>query len=161
MSFRIVLEGQTLRFASAHFTTFGGECEPLHGHNYALTVELEGDLTPDSWVMDFGEAKEMLRRLCRGLDHKFILPAENLALSVTEAAGEYEIRFGDRRYTIPTADVAAVPIANSTAELLAEWIAGRVFAELVDRGMGNVMSIRVGVEEMPGQTGWYEREAGR
>ncbi|HUF53151.1 MAG TPA: 6-carboxytetrahydropterin synthase [Dehalococcoidia bacterium] len=161
MSYRIVLEGQTLRFASAHFTTFGAECEPLHGHNYALTVDLAGDLTPDSWVMDFSEAKAMLRALCKELDHKFILPLQNPALAITQSCGEFEVRFGSRRYVIPDADVAALPIINSTAELLAEWLAGRVETELAKRAVANVMSIRVGVEEMPGQSGWAERSIGR
>jgi 6-pyruvoyltetrahydropterin/6-carboxytetrahydropterin synthase len=158
MSHSIVLEGQTLRFASAHFTTFGGECEPLHGHNYALTVELTGDLTPDSWVMDFSKAKAMLRALCKELDHKFLLPLQNPALAISESAGEFEVRFGDRRYIMPASDVAPLPILNSTAELLAEYLAGRIVDELQKRAVRNVMSTRVGVEEMPGQSGWHERK---
>lgn len=157
MSHSIILEGRTLRFASAHFTTFGAECEPLHGHNYSLTVELTGDLTPDSWVMDFSEAKAMLRALCKELDHKFLLPLQNPALAITESARECEVRFGDRRYIMPSADVVPLPILNSTAELLAEHLAGRIVDELQKRAVRNVMSIRVGVEEMPGQSGWHER----
>ncbi|HEY5639525.1 MAG TPA: 6-pyruvoyl tetrahydropterin synthase family protein [Dehalococcoidia bacterium] len=155
MSFRIVLERQSLRFAAAHFTTFAGQCEPLHGHNYALTVEIEGDLTEDSWVLDFGEAKALVRDICGELDHKFLLPLENASLQIAASAGEFEVRFGDRRYVIPRSDVAELPLDNSTAERLAEYVAGRIVDRLRERGAVNVTSIAVGVEEAPGQASWF------
>ena len=157
MSFRIVLEHQTLRFAAAHFTTFAGECEPLHGHNYALSVEIEGELTADSWILDFGEAKALVRDICAELDHKFLLPLENPALEIAASAGEFEGKFGARRYVIPRPDVAQLPIDNSTAERLAEYIASRIASSLRERGASNVTSIAVGVEESPGQSGWFRR----
>ena len=157
MSFRIVLDHQTLRFAAAHFTTFAGECEPLHGHNYALSVEIEGQLTADSWVLDFSEAKALVGSICSELDHKFLLPLENAALEIAASDAELEIRFGDRRYVIPRSDVAELPIDNSTAERLAEYIAGRIASSLREHGARNVTSIAVGVEEAPGQSGWFRR----
>ncbi len=155
MSFRIVLDHQTLRFAAAHFTTFANECEPLHGHNYALSVEIEGGLTADSWVLDFSEAKALVRDICSRLDHKFLLPLENAALEIAASDTEFEIRFGPRRYVIPRSDVAQLPIDNSTAERLAEYIAGQIVDSLRERGVSNVTSITVGVEEAPGQSGWF------
>ncbi len=157
MTFRLNLDQQTLRFAAAHFTTFAGECEPLHGHNYALSVEIEGELTADSWVLDFGEAKALIRDICGDLDHKFLLPLENPALKITASDSEFEVKFGDRRYVIPRPDVAQLPIDNSTAERLAEYIAGRIAASLRERGASNVTSIAVGVEEAPGQAGWFRQ----
>jgi 6-pyruvoyltetrahydropterin/6-carboxytetrahydropterin synthase len=62
---------------------------------------------------------------------------------------------------MPAADVAALPIDNSTAERLAEWFAGRIAADLAARGAMNVTSIRVGVEEAPGQAGWCALQIGR
>jgi 6-pyruvoyltetrahydropterin/6-carboxytetrahydropterin synthase len=155
MSHRITLERNTLRFAAAHFTTFGGECEPLHGHNYDVFVEIEGDLTADSWVFDFSEAKRIVAQICKELDHRFLLALESQELSISEARGEYEIAFGTRRYVIPSADVAALPIDNTTAERLAEWLCGRLAQELEARDVTNVRNLRVGVEEAPGQAGWF------
>ena len=160
MTFRIVLDKQTLRFAAAHFTTFGGECEPLHGHNYALTVEIEGDLTPDAWVLDFTEAKAVVRAICRELDHKFLLPLESDALEVAGSEAGVEIEVGARRYVMPRSDVAELPIDNSTAERLAEYVTGRIVDELQRRGASNVTSIAVGVEEAPGQAGWFRASLG-
>ena len=155
MTHRITIERNTLSFSAAHFTTFGGECEPLHGHNYAVFVELEGDLTSDSWVFDFVELKRITTVLCGELDHRFLLPTLSPALQISETESEYEVRFGDRRYVMPRADVAALPMDNSTAERLAEWLAGRLADELRSRGAGNLRRITVGIEEAPGQADWY------
>jgi 6-pyruvoyltetrahydropterin/6-carboxytetrahydropterin synthase len=160
MTYTITLERNTLRFSAAHFTTFGAECEPLHGHNYAVSVEIEGELTADSWVFDFVEAKRIVAAICKGLDHRFILPLGNAALTVAADDAEYEIAFDTRRYVVPRQDVAALPIDNSTAERLAEWVAGRLEAELRTRGTSNLTRIKVGVEEAPGQAGWYEMALG-
>ena len=161
MSYRITLERNTLRFAAAHFATFSGDCEPLHGHNYAVTLDLAGSLTPESWVLDFSEAKRIARAICKEMDHKFILQTESRALVIARSDTAYEIVFRDRRYVMPLADVAALPIDNSTAERLAEWFAGRVADELAKRGVTNVQAITVGIEEAPGQTGWYSIDLSR
>jgi 6-pyruvoyltetrahydropterin/6-carboxytetrahydropterin synthase len=154
MTHKIRIEGVRLRFAAAHFATFGGDLEPLHGHNYSVTAEIEGRLTPDSWVIDFSDAKRIVRRICERLDHKFLLQASPL-LSVAHSPGELHVTFADRRYVFPTSDVAVLPIDNTTAERLAEMFAQEIAGKLQESGVANVMSITVGVEEMPGQSGWF------
>jgi 6-pyruvoyltetrahydropterin/6-carboxytetrahydropterin synthase len=154
VSHAIRLGGGTLRFSAAHFTTFGGECEPLHGHNYAVTVEIVGDLTSDAWVMDFSEAKRIVASVCKELDHKFILQSDSSTLAI-DTGIEVEVNFGSRRYVMPVGDVAALPIDNSTAERLAEWLSERLVEELAAAGTSNLESILVGVEEAPGQSGWF------
>jgi len=96
-----------------------------------------------------------VRQICGELDHKFLLPLESAVLEIAASDSEFELRFGDRRYVIPRADVAGLPIDNSTAERLAEYITGRIVDSLRSRGVSNVTSIAVGVEEAPGQTGWF------
>jgi 6-pyruvoyltetrahydropterin/6-carboxytetrahydropterin synthase len=152
---KIIIERNTLRFAAAHFTTFGGECEPLHGHNYDVIVEISGALTSDSWVIDFSDAKALVRGLCKELDHKFIVPGQSKDISISHSNGEVELKWGERRYVIPEADTVSVDVDNTTAERLAEWFAGRIAAELRKLSADNVTSVTVGVEEMPGQSGWF------
>ncbi len=149
---RIDVHGPELRFAAAHFTTFGGQCEPLHGHNYAVSVRLEGELTSDSWLFDFVELRRIVAALCHELDHTFLLPTENPHLAVKRAQGHYEIAFGDRRYVIPESEVRALPIDNSTAERLAEWLGGRLAGDLRSRGAANLSHLTGTVEEAPGQS---------
>ncbi|MBA4181939.1 MAG: 6-pyruvoyl tetrahydrobiopterin synthase [Anaerolinea sp.] len=155
---RITVERNRLRFAAAHFATFGGGCEGLHGHNYDVTVEVEGSLTEDSWVWDFGQVKRATKALADDLDHKFLLQRESRYLQITELPAEWEVRFKEKRYVFPREDVAVLPIDNSTAERIAEWFAGGLLRFFEEAGAATVVKLTVGVEEMPGQTGWYTVE---
>lgn len=155
MTHRITLERNTLRFAAAHFTASATECEPLHGHNYDVFVEIEGDLTPDSWVIDFGEAKALVRRICQDLDHRFLAATGSSTLSLARSGGDVTITGGGKRYVMPEEDVVFLDIDNTTAERLAEWIASRIAAGFGETGARNIHRITVGVEEMPGQAGWF------
>jgi len=158
MPHRITLERNTLRFAAAHFTASSAECEPLHGHNYDVFVEIEGELTSDSWVIDFGLAKRVAREVCEEVDHRFIAAADSTAADLTVSGGEVTITAGDKRYVMPEGDVALLDIDNSTAERLAEWFAGQLARRLESSGVTNLQRIMVGVEEMPGQAGWFTLE---
>ncbi len=155
---RVSVERNRLHFASAHMATFAGTCEPLHGHNYMVVVELEGELTEDSWVWDFGDLKKKTKALCDEIDHKFLLQRESRVLEISEGEDSWEVGFGGLRYVFPKRDVAVLPVDNTTAERLAEWLAGRLVEELRRSGADSLRRITVGVEEMPGQAGWYTRD---
>jgi 6-pyruvoyltetrahydropterin/6-carboxytetrahydropterin synthase len=152
MKYKITVERNTLRFSAAHFTLSHGQVEQLHGHNYDLLVEIEGELTEDAWVLDFGEVKRIAEALCQQLDHRFLLPRDNPALPVTDLGDAWQIASPDGRYVIPKSAVCALPLDNSTAERLAEWFCHRLAEALA--GRGNITAISVGVEEAPGQAGW-------
>ena len=154
MEYRIRVERNKLKFAAAHFATFEGQCEPLHGHNYAVTIEVTGTLTGDSWVVDFSTLKSLGKALCDELDHKFLLQRASPVLQIDEGMSNWKIRFLERGFVFPKSDVIALPIDNTTAERLAEWFVARLRDELAARGGTNLGSITVGVEEAPGQSGW-------
>ncbi len=151
MEYRVRVERNQLKFAAAHFATFEGQCEPLHGHNYAVGIEVAGTLTEDSWVIDFSALKAIGRAVCDEVDHKFLLQRESRVLQIDEGMSNWKVRFLERGFVFPKADVVALPIDNTTAERLAEWFAGRVSAELRARGASNIASVSVTVEEAPGQ----------
>ena len=71
---RVKVEGGYLNFSSAHFITYGGKCERLHGHNYGVLVEVEGELGEDKLVFDFTILKRLTKEICQRLDHRFLLP---------------------------------------------------------------------------------------
>src|SRR5947208_2680754 len=151
MDYHVRVEGNKLKFAAAHFATFEGKCEPLHGHNYAVSIDVTGALTDDSWVCDFSTLKSAGKALCGELDHKFLLQRDSRVLQIDEGMSNWKVRFLERGFVFPKADVLALPIDNTTAERLAEWFAGRVVEALRARGATNVTSVEVGVEEAPGQ----------
>ena len=158
MPHRVTIERNTLRFAAAHFATFEGRCEPLHGHNYDVSVELEGELTEDAWVIDFSALKSMTRALCQELNHKFLLQRDSKTLTIDEGMSNWKIRFLERGWVFPKSDVLPLPIENSTVEQLARWFAGRLRGQLSESGASNISSITVTLEEMPGQSASWREE---
>lgn len=154
----VTVQGVRLRFAASHMATLGDDLEPLHGHNYIARCRVDGALTEDRWVIDFSVLKRAVREACEELDHRFLLQRESGLLDITEDGAGWTVGFGDRAYRFPASDVVALPIENSTAELLAEWVAGRVLASLAAGEHGNLTRIEVEIEEMPGQSGSYSRD---
>jgi 6-pyruvoyltetrahydropterin/6-carboxytetrahydropterin synthase len=171
MSWKILVERSNLGFSAAHFITFAGECEPLHGHNYGVRVEASGLLTPDSYVLDFIILKDIIRTLCREWDHRFLMPLHNPHLRVTQLEDAWEIEYtGDLskipnapaspiRYIMPAWTVVPLPVDNVTAERLAERMAHDIADALRRRGAGeSVTRLMVGIEETRAQTAFYTLE---
>ncbi len=151
----MAVEGVRLRFAASHMATLGDELEPLHGHNYEARARVDGDLTPDAWVIDFSALKRIVRETCDRLDHAFLLQRDSRLIQIEESDGAWSLCFGSRRYVFPVSDVVALPIANTTAELIAEWIWGEVASALRSEGHTHIRRLAIEVEEMPGQAGGY------
>jgi 6-pyruvoyltetrahydropterin/6-carboxytetrahydropterin synthase len=155
--FRVQVTKDYLVFASAHFITFEGhKCETLHGHNYRVGVVLEGALDPQSWyVFDFVALKRLMKRLCDEIDHKVLLATENPRLQVAERDGAVFVSYdGKPRYMFPRGDCALLAIPNTTVEMLARYLAGRVRAEVEPDG-GRLTTVEIEVEENFGQSAIY------
>jgi 6-pyruvoyltetrahydropterin/6-carboxytetrahydropterin synthase len=153
MEYHVRVERNKLKFAAAHFATYRGKLEPLHGHNYAVAIEVAGALTDDAWVCDFSTLKSLGKALCDELDHKFLLQRDSGELQIDEGMSNWKVRFLERGFVFPKADVIALPVDNTTAERLAEWFIGRLRVDLAAHGAKNLISITVEVEEAPGQSG--------
>jgi 6-pyruvoyltetrahydropterin/6-carboxytetrahydropterin synthase len=152
--YKIVVEKDYLVFACGHFITYEGSCETLHGHNYRARVELEGELDENYYVWDFVSLKRLMRRLVDEMDHRMLLPLQNPALTLREEDAHVLVLYKDRRYLFPRKDVAFLPIPNTTAEMLAHYLLGRVRDELRKLGGGRLKALAVEVEESFGQSGW-------
>jgi 6-pyruvoyltetrahydropterin/6-carboxytetrahydropterin synthase len=159
-SFRVQVSKDYLVFASAHFITFRGhQCETLHGHNYRVGVAVEGTVDSETlFVLDFSVLKQIARRLVDEIDHKVLLPKENPKLSYREEGQRIAVDyFGEPTYVFPRADCAILPIPNSTAEMLAQYLGTRVRDELASSGYRHLDLLEVEVEENYGQSAtWRE-----
>jgi 6-pyruvoyltetrahydropterin/6-carboxytetrahydropterin synthase len=156
--FKVSVTKEDLVFAAAHFITLPGHrCEALHGHNYRAGIEVEGDLEPEGWyVIDFTLLKRVLRGLTGELDHRVLLPTANPKLAVRAADEEVTVAFdGAVRYTFPRGDCVLLPIPNTTVEMLARYLAGRVRDELSRAGVPRLAMLAVEVEENFGQSATY------
>ncbi|GAC1478157.1 MAG: 6-pyruvoyl tetrahydropterin synthase family protein [Ktedonobacteraceae bacterium] len=154
---KVKVEGGYLNFSSAHFITYSGKCERLHGHNYGVLVEVEGELGSDNLVFDFTVLKRRTKEICQHLDHRFLLPLYNPHLELKATEESWEVRFGERRYVFPRSDVVELPIANSTAELLAEYMCEEICKTLAEYPAARLYNIMVGVEEAPTQMAYYSK----
>jgi 6-pyruvoyltetrahydropterin/6-carboxytetrahydropterin synthase len=156
-NFKVRVDG--IQFAAAHFATFGGECEPLHGHNYEVAAELEGTLAEDSWVIDFRELKTILRELCDVLDHRFLLQRRSKVLEIDSNDSAWKVRTPARvGYVLPKTDVVALEIDNTTSERLAEWLTAKLWKALDARAATNIASMVVEVREGPDQRAFHSSE---
>ncbi|MFN2399791.1 MAG: 6-pyruvoyl tetrahydropterin synthase family protein [Gemmatimonadaceae bacterium] len=160
-SFRISVTKDYLVFASAHFITFSGHrCEPLHGHNYRVGVVVEGALDDESWyVVDFSVLKSLMRRLCDELDHKVLLPRTNPRLQVARQGESVTVALdGVARYVFPADECLLLDIPNTTVEMLARYLTGRVRIEMAQAGTNKLSAIELEVEENFGQSATYREE---
>src|SRR6185436_10494652 len=118
--YSVVVAKDYLKFAAAHFIAYPGFREPLHGHNYQVTVRVEADLGPDGYVLDFGLVKRVAKELCEELDERVLLPARSDCVRVVEAGGGIEVTTErGEQFRFPADDVRLLPIAHSSAEELA------------------------------------------
>lgn len=149
-----------LTFSAAHFLTIAGhKCEALHGHNYVVTVVVEGGIDRDSgFVIDFAVLKRILRPAIDRLDHRVLVPTQNDKVTIAADGDGTVIEYrGRRRFVFPTEHVAFVPVTDTTAELLAQYLVATVIDGLVAEGCRMATSVLVEVEESPGQSGRYQR----
>lgn len=158
MGFKVVVDRGNLRFDCAHFITYGGKCEHLHGHNYGVSVTVEGPLTADSYVVDFVDLKKIVRRVSETLDHRFLLPLKNPHFVTEQKNEHWSIRYEGRQYRFPARDVVPLPVDNITAERLAQYIWNEIVRELLALGNDHLTTISVGIEEAPGQSAYFSQE---
>jgi 6-pyruvoyltetrahydropterin/6-carboxytetrahydropterin synthase len=157
-TFRVQVSKDYLVFASAHFITFKGhQCETLHGHNYRVGVAVEGTLDPETlFVLDFSVLKQITRRLVDRIDHKVLLPTLNPKLGFREEGERVSVDyFGQPTYAFPRRDCALLPIPNSTAEMLAQYLGTQLRDELAAGGYSHLTSLELEVEENYGQSATY------
>jgi 6-pyruvoyltetrahydropterin/6-carboxytetrahydropterin synthase len=157
-SFRVQVSKDYLVFASAHFITFRGhQCETLHGHNYRCGVAVEGSVDEETmFVLDFSVLKQVTRALVDEIDHRVLLPKLNPKLAFRHEGNRIAVDyFGEPTYVFPRADCALLPIPNSTAEMLAQYLGTRVRDELRRLGFRHLTLLEMEIEENYGQSATY------
>jgi len=158
--FSVEVAKDYFNFASAHFLIFAdGRREPLHGHNYQVSVALEGELDRAGVVLDFIALKPLVKEVCDGLDHRTLVQAKSPVITVCRRAPEIEIHYRKQRIILPRRDVILLPLKNTSTELLAEYIGQQIRRKVRRRFPGaKIRFMQVGVEEARGQRGVFYGE---
>ena len=151
--YRVRVTKDHLVFSAAHFITFNGNvCERLHGHNWRVAVEVAGPLDENHYVFDFIALRDATQRLVNELDHHVLLPTQHHSIHVISDEREVTVTFAERRWVFPLADCVLLPIANTTAELIARWLSIQLQESFRQHsGSHKIESLKVEVEENFGQ----------
>lgn len=157
-TFRVHVTKDYLKFNAAHFIAYPGFRELLHGHNYRVSVDIEGALGPQGYVVDFGIVKKVARSICDRLDERMILPMQSDCLTFREEGTQMVVRYEDDEFRFPLKDVICLPIVHSSAEELAQYLAGELRTELAALGIDGLRSIEIGVAETPGQAAFFREQ---
>jgi 6-pyruvoyltetrahydropterin/6-carboxytetrahydropterin synthase len=149
--YAVRIAGDKLIYSAAHFIVLpGGVCEPLHGHNYRAAVDLGGPLDEADCVIDFAAVLDAMRAILAEIDHAVLLPARSGQIHVSPGESEVEVRFGDRRWVFPRAECRLLPVASTTVELMANYLAGQLLQRLAAKGLPRPAWLRIELEESPG-----------
>ncbi|MDA8017330.1 MAG: 6-carboxytetrahydropterin synthase [Thermoanaerobaculia bacterium] len=152
--FTLVLEKEDFKFSCAHFTIFGpDDAELLHGHNYHVSVELQGEkLDSEGLLASFVDVKRAVRAACAYFDERTLVPTRSPHVALRTENDEVEIRYRERRYVLPSADVLELPLVNTSIEEMA-LLLWRDLVDTVD--LQGVDTLGVNVSETAGQSCWY------
>ena len=155
--FKIHVTKDHLVFCCGHFISYQGhKCERLHGHNYRAAVEIEGPLQEDHYVFDFIALKARTKVITDELDHHMLLATKNPVIKVADSPAKVDVTYRDRQWLFPREDCILLPIENTTAELIARYIANRLLDSLKTHENFVPEVLRVEVEEAPGQSATIE-----
>jgi 6-pyruvoyltetrahydropterin/6-carboxytetrahydropterin synthase len=99
----IFIEDPSLAFDYAHILPLVEKCSILHGHTSSVMVEIIGT-TRNNLVIDFGDAKRIIKQILNLMDHKFFISKEYV---VKEDENHYFVSFkglqGDFNLQVPKA----------------------------------------------------------
>lgn len=153
--YRVVVQKDYLKFSAAHFIAYKGFREPLHGHNYQVSVGIGGTVGADGYVLDFGIVKAVAKTVCDELDERILVPAKSDCLTVAHEGPSVVLVYEDgARFVFPATDCVLLPIVHASAEELAAYVLARLREGLGAHFMRGLTEIEVGVSEAPGQAAY-------
>ena len=154
--YQVFVSRDSFKFNAAHFIAYPGFRERLHGHNYRVSVRVEGPVGADGYVVDFGEIKRAANAVCRQLNERVLVPMRSDVLTIEREGGRVVLTCEDgARFTFPESDCALLDIRHSSAEELAAFICMRLCDELTLLSARGVAWLQVGVAEAPNQEARY------
>jgi len=126
-------------FDYSHFLPENDRCFPLHGHTSLVNLEINGELLATGMVIDFIEAKRILKETLSLLDHKLV---SNRANARSEGNGRITVSYKDFEFHLPMTQVFLLE-GEATSESIALAIAEKV----IGRMPKNIASIKLTMTE--------------
>jgi len=158
-SFEVYVSKDSFKFNAAHFIAYRGFRERLHGHNYRVSVRMEGPVGSDGYVVDFGDIKRAARDVCSSLNERVIVPMLSDVITTRVEDDQVHMTCEDgTRFSFPAADCVLLDIRHSSAEELAAYVGERLKAALPILSDRGVTVLEVGVAEAPNQEARFRIE---
>lgn len=126
-------------FDYSHFLPENDKCFPLHGHTSLVNLEINGELLSTGMLVDFIEAKKILKETLSLLDHKLVTNRTNTR---PEGNGRIMVSYRDFEFHLPLAQVFLLD-GEGTSESIALTIAEKVMRRMPK----NVASIKLTITE--------------
>ena len=157
-SFSITVNKEELHFEAAHLITFeDGGRDRLHGHSYRVGVTVTAPPNASGYVCDFVALRRLAREILEPIDHTLLLPTGNPRLRIERDEREVRVRLEDGTLTVPADDVSLLTISNTTTELLAGYLADRLWERLPEIGVDRIDCLEIELEESAGISAWAVR----
>jgi 6-pyruvoyl-tetrahydropterin synthase len=121
--FGIILD-KLFKINSSHFIIYEGFREPLHGHNYKVSIKIKAKKLDDCYmVVDFDKVKVIMEKNCSELKHKVLLPKINKWLNINQQDGQLLLKCSDgAEFSFPVVDTKILEVEQISAECLAKYI---------------------------------------
>jgi len=138
----IFLDDPSFNFDYAHILPKTEKCSVMHGHTSSALIEIVG-APKDGMVIDFNDAKPIIREAIREMDHKLFIndryvtgrDATHVNLKFTTVHGDFELR-------VPEATTLLLK-GEATVENLAQELIARIAPKMPD----NIRAVGVYVYE--------------
>jgi len=138
----IFLDDPSFNFDYAHILPKTEKCSVMHGHTSSVLVEVVGKPV-EGMVVDFGDAKQIVREAVRSLDHKLFINEKYVtALDTKSVTLKFETIHGEFAIRAPR-ETTVMMKGEATVENLAREILGRIAPKMPD----NVTAVGVYVYE--------------
>ena len=136
-------------FSASHFIVFeNGFCEPLHGHNFRVEAVIDAPLNVAGYAVDFLAVNQALTKILHPWRERLLLPGHNSDLVIERNGSQIEISYTQPDgsplfWSIPAEHCVILDVVNTTAELIAQTIATRLWKRLSVKTTLNWLEIRL------------------
>ncbi len=154
---KLKLDGWKLgiNFSACHFLPGHDKCNRLHGHNYAVHMQLEGEPGDDGIIYDFVALKKAIKSSIEELDHCILMPGKSDIVSLEISDGQVMVESLGKKYSFPECDVRILDLEVVSAEMLALYLLDKMVNALETNQ--RVKEIVIGIDEGAGQGAWASR----
>jgi 6-pyruvoyltetrahydropterin/6-carboxytetrahydropterin synthase len=138
----IFIDDPSFNFDYAHVLPKTEKCSVMHGHTSSVLVEIVGRLQ-DGMVIDFSQAKRIVREAVKDLDHKLFISEKYLTSRMGSKVGlAFKTIHGDFSLVVPRGTTVLLP-DEATTENLSKEILDRIARRMPE----NVTAVGVYVYE--------------